>query len=366
MNSIMIGRTRNGGFARLASSPQSTPTRQTFANSSSPSSNPGGEGRGGGGGGGNNSWKWRKSISSGVRLLHEAVNSNLNQLEREYFIRYLNQYHLEKDAFQLVQHLKQILDTPSKKRLFVLLRGVIPPAEVDHFDQCCQILLGPQFKAIFRGGGGGGGVGNHARAYSTPNLSGAVGDSASAPWREDVAAQSLAAPLDSSPSPSRRNFLFASKSSTPPMEHNRSRRSSTSSSVQQQHVLQQQPLHQHPLNQQRQAQHIRSASNPSSPSPLAQGLHRRSSSVSSAASSNASSRPAMPLRRVSSWSSLSLLETPLKTIVLKPLPSQTNLALGFSVRGGRQQGIGIYVTVVEPGSHADTQGNSERLLEYLP
>ena len=161
----MLSRSRSGGFARFASSPQSTPTH--------PGGGGGGAGvggnGGGGGGGGSASWKWRKSVSSGVRLLHEAVNSTLNPLEREYFIRYLNEYHLQKDAFQLVQNLKQVLDTPSKKRLFLLLRSVIPPAEVDHFDQCSQILLGPQFKVIFGGVGGGsvggGGVGTvgHAR-----------------------------------------------------------------------------------------------------------------------------------------------------------------------------------------------------------
>ncbi|KAG2469658.1 whirlin isoform X1 [Polypterus senegalus] len=76
-----------------------------------------------------------RSLSANVRKLHNALNLLLSDFEREQFIHCLNIYHSKRNVFDLVQTLKVILNTPSKKQLLPMLRLVIPRSDQLLFDQ---------------------------------------------------------------------------------------------------------------------------------------------------------------------------------------------------------------------------------------
>ncbi|XP_041094527.1 whirlin-like isoform X2 [Polyodon spathula] len=76
-----------------------------------------------------------RTLSANVRKLHNALNLLLNDLEREQFIHCLNVYHSKRNVFDLVQTLKVILSTPSKRQLLPMLRLVIPRSDQLLFDQ---------------------------------------------------------------------------------------------------------------------------------------------------------------------------------------------------------------------------------------
>ncbi|XP_068576932.1 whirlin isoform X2 [Cebidichthys violaceus] len=75
------------------------------------------------------------ALSANVRRLHNALNLLLNDPEREQFIHCLNVYHAKRNVFDLVQTLKVILDTASKRQLLPMLRLVIPRSDQLLFDQ---------------------------------------------------------------------------------------------------------------------------------------------------------------------------------------------------------------------------------------
>ncbi|XP_068455043.1 whirlin [Clinocottus analis] len=76
-----------------------------------------------------------RALSANVRRLHNALNLLLGDLEREQFIHCLNVYHAKRNVFDLVQTLKVILNTSSKRQLLPQLRLVIPRADQLLFDQ---------------------------------------------------------------------------------------------------------------------------------------------------------------------------------------------------------------------------------------
>nr|XP_020454787.1 whirlin-like [Monopterus albus] len=76
-----------------------------------------------------------RALSANVRRLHGALNLLLSALEREQFIHCINVYHAKRNVFDLVQTLKVILNTPSKRQLLPMLRLVIPRSDQLLFDQ---------------------------------------------------------------------------------------------------------------------------------------------------------------------------------------------------------------------------------------
>uniref|UniRef100_A0A4W4GWH4 PDZ domain-containing protein n=1 Tax=Electrophorus electricus TaxID=8005 RepID=A0A4W4GWH4_ELEEL len=76
-----------------------------------------------------------RALSVNVKKLHNALNVLLNDFEREQFIHCLNVYHAKRNVFDLVQTLKIILNTPSKRQLLPMLRLVIPRSDQLLFDQ---------------------------------------------------------------------------------------------------------------------------------------------------------------------------------------------------------------------------------------
>lgn len=76
-----------------------------------------------------------RALSANVRRLHNGLNLLLSDVERKQFIHCLNVYHAKRNVFDLVQTLKVILNTPSKRQLLPMLRLVIPRSDQLLFDQ---------------------------------------------------------------------------------------------------------------------------------------------------------------------------------------------------------------------------------------
>lgn len=76
-----------------------------------------------------------RALSANVRRLHNGLNLLLSDLERQQFIHCLNVYHAKRNVFDLVQTLKVILNTPSKRQLLPMLRVAIPRSDQLLFDQ---------------------------------------------------------------------------------------------------------------------------------------------------------------------------------------------------------------------------------------
>lgn len=76
-----------------------------------------------------------RALSANVRRLHNGLNLLLSELERQQFIHCLNVYHAKRNVFDLVQTLKVILNTASKRQLLPMLRLAIPRSDQLLFDQ---------------------------------------------------------------------------------------------------------------------------------------------------------------------------------------------------------------------------------------
>ncbi|XP_029685463.1 whirlin-like isoform X2 [Takifugu rubripes] len=76
-----------------------------------------------------------RALSANVRRLHNGLNLLLSDLERQQFIHCLNVYHAKRNVFDLVQTLKVILNSPSKRQLLPMLRVAIPRSDQLLFDQ---------------------------------------------------------------------------------------------------------------------------------------------------------------------------------------------------------------------------------------
>ncbi|KAK3594599.1 hypothetical protein CHS0354_000392 [Potamilus streckersoni] len=76
-----------------------------------------------------------KTMSVNVRRLQEALNMNLDVNEKQEFVQVLNEYHVNRDIVQYIKALKGILNTPAKKQILPLVRKVIPKSDIEVFDQ---------------------------------------------------------------------------------------------------------------------------------------------------------------------------------------------------------------------------------------
>ncbi|XP_014664433.1 PREDICTED: whirlin-like [Priapulus caudatus] len=64
----------------------------------------------------------RSSLSYNVQKLNEVLGTALDTRDRNAFVDTLNEYHKTRDVYDLVQVLRRILDTPTKRQLLLLLR----------------------------------------------------------------------------------------------------------------------------------------------------------------------------------------------------------------------------------------------------
>ncbi|XP_062873925.1 whirlin [Trichomycterus rosablanca] len=76
-----------------------------------------------------------RALSVNVQRLHDALHVLLADTEREQFAHCLSVYHAKRNVYDLVQTLRVILDTPSKRQLLPMLRLVLPRADQLLFDQ---------------------------------------------------------------------------------------------------------------------------------------------------------------------------------------------------------------------------------------
>lgn len=96
-----------------------------------------------------------RALSANVRRLHNGLNLLLSDLERQQFIHCLNVYHAKRNVFDLVQTLKVILNTASKRQLLPMLRLAIPRSDQLLFDQYTSEGLYLKADLLLGGGSGG-------------------------------------------------------------------------------------------------------------------------------------------------------------------------------------------------------------------
>lgn len=204
-----------------------------------------------------------RSLSSNVKKLHAALTVLLNDFEREQFIHCLNVYHSKRNVFDLVQTLKLILNTPSKRQLLPMLRLVIPRSDQLLFDQYTSEGLYLKCDLV-PSNGSPEGLGEVRNANTVPVSTGHIS----------------AQPEQTQTYPA---LLGAS--------------SDTFSTI---------------------------------------------------------SEGTVPLVPLTGRSVLQEVPGEIRQVILKR--NKSNEGLGFSIRGGSEHGIGIYVSLVEPGSFAEKEG----------
>ncbi|XP_048244992.1 whirlin-like isoform X1 [Haliotis rufescens] len=75
-----------------------------------------------------------KTMSVNVRRLHEALTVHLDQQEVSTFVDALNLYNNQRDVFEFVNTLRKILNSPQKRQLFPLVKRVIPRSDIQAFE----------------------------------------------------------------------------------------------------------------------------------------------------------------------------------------------------------------------------------------
>ncbi|ESO96044.1 hypothetical protein LOTGIDRAFT_116246 [Lottia gigantea] len=75
-----------------------------------------------------------RTLSLNVRRLQEALSVYLSDEETTGFIDALNTYNADRDVFEFVNNLKKILNSPTKRQLFPLVKRVIPRNDLDSFE----------------------------------------------------------------------------------------------------------------------------------------------------------------------------------------------------------------------------------------
>ncbi|XP_050389473.1 whirlin isoform X2 [Patella vulgata] len=75
-----------------------------------------------------------RTLSLNVRRLQEALSVYLDDEETSGFIDALHTYDSERDVFEFVNSLKKILNSPTKRQLFPLVKRVIPRKDIDSFE----------------------------------------------------------------------------------------------------------------------------------------------------------------------------------------------------------------------------------------
>ncbi|CAD5113031.1 DgyrCDS2231 [Dimorphilus gyrociliatus] len=70
--------------------------------------------------------------------LQTAVDDLLNSSEKRKFIQSLSNYHKSRNVYEFGEDLKELLDTPAKRTLVEKVRKVVPLADLRFFDQCMR------------------------------------------------------------------------------------------------------------------------------------------------------------------------------------------------------------------------------------
>ncbi|XP_044124460.1 whirlin [Bufo gargarizans] len=237
-------------------------------------------------------------LSSNVRRLHGALNRLLSEPEREQLLHCLRLYHSRRNVFDLVRTLRLILRLQDQRQLFPMLRLVIPRSDQLLFDQYTS--EGLYIKDLSPGSPGFSGIlCDGISAFSTP-ISGS-------------------APAFASPLPGKNPAFSIPVTGTAPAFNNS-------------------------------RQGMVPAFSPSAP-----GTAPAFSSPSLGPSLVAgTSYPGAPSGLSHQGSSAAGTIPDVRQVVLKRSKNQEGL--GFSIRGGVEHGIGIYVSLIEPGSLAETEG----------
>lgn len=76
-----------------------------------------------------------RTMSASVGRLQDAINIHLDITEKQEFVDILNEFYLNRDMVELVKKLKELLDTPAKYQLLALIKQFIPKSEVGDFEQ---------------------------------------------------------------------------------------------------------------------------------------------------------------------------------------------------------------------------------------
>ncbi|XP_075691518.1 whirlin [Rhinoderma darwinii] len=237
-------------------------------------------------------------LSSNVRRLHGALNRLLSDPEREQLLHCLRLYHSRRNVFDLVRTLRLILRPPDQRQLFPMLRLVIPRSDQLLFDQYTS--EGLYIKDLTTGSSGFSGIlCDGVLAFSTP-ISGT-------------------APAFTSPLPSTNpDFSIPVTGTAASFSNSR--------------------------------QETSPAFSPSVPG-TAPAFSNQSLSSSLVAGA---SYPRAPTAFSHQGATAAGSKSEVRQVILKRSKNQEGL--GFSIRGGVEHGIGIYVSLVEPGSLAEAEG----------
>ncbi|XP_069121383.1 whirlin-like isoform X2 [Argopecten irradians] len=243
-----------------------------------------------------------RSLSVNVRRLQEALNGILEEDERTLFVGALNDYHTHRDVEVFVRRLKAILNTQSKRQLLALIRKVMPSADVEAFDSL---------------------TGNGKTQKSLSHKS------RHAPRNTHVSSSSEQYP----------QVTFSSKPRRKP-------RPSLSRSTKSEKSTKKKPTKSVFGGKLKSEHTMKSGSARSAPVSI---LHNRGEINNSIKSTRIS--------KAGSGSMVSLTPQPNEVIrVNLGQPPNPEEGFGFSIRGGSEYGLGIYISKVDGRSVADKQG----------
>ncbi|XP_056395804.1 whirlin [Hyla sarda] len=291
-------------------------------------------------------------LSSNVRRLHGALNRLLSDPEREQLLHCLRLYHSRRNVFDLVRTLRLILRPQDQRQLFPMLRLVIPRSDQLLFDQYTS--EGLYIKDLTQGSTGFGEIlYDGVSAFSTP-ISGT-------------------APAFTSPLPRTNPAFSIPVTGTVPLSNPRQGTAPAfSPSVPGTAPAFSPSVPGTALVFSPSGPRTASVCSPSGPgtasvfSPSGPGtapVFSPSGPGTAPAFSNQSLSPSL----VSGASypgatsgfnhqgtTVAGTKTDVRQVILKRSKNQEGL--GFSIRGGVEHGIGIYVSLVEPGSLAEAEG----------
>ncbi|XP_060572635.1 whirlin-like isoform X2 [Ruditapes philippinarum] len=78
------------------------------------------------------------TMSTSVRRLQDAINMHLDVSQKADFVDILNEFQINRDMAKFVRSLKILLDTPAKTQLLALIKKVIPKTDVEEFEHCVK------------------------------------------------------------------------------------------------------------------------------------------------------------------------------------------------------------------------------------
>ena len=81
----------------------------------------------------------RRQPSENVKRLHLLLTQVLDDSDRNYFLHILSQYQKTRNVTKLTTSLKEVLNTPRKRQIYLLLRKVIPPNDAEKFERLWSV-----------------------------------------------------------------------------------------------------------------------------------------------------------------------------------------------------------------------------------